>query len=313
MNYGRLLKECHDRIKPYIHHTPVMTSRTINRISGTEVFFKCENFQRMGAFKMRGATNAILQLSEEQKAKGVVTHSSGNFAQAVALASMELNVEATIVMTENAPSSKKNAVKEYGGTIVECASNIIAREDEADRIVRETGSTLLHPSNQLSVILGQGTAAMELMEEVKNLDILLAPVGGGGLLAGTGLAAKYIGGGVEVVAGEPQTMDDAYRSFHSGKIELNDSLSHSIADGLRTNLGDVNFPIIMDTVSEIVRVKESDIISSMKTVYQHMKITIEPSSAVPVAALIYNPHRFRNKRVGVILSGGNVDLDNLPF
>ena len=306
-----LLDSC-ARVTPYVHNTPVLQSRLLNEIVGADVFFKCENFQRMGAFKMRGATNAILQLSEAQQERGVVTHSSGNFAQAVSLAAKNLGVKANIVMPENAPQVKKEAVMGYGGIITECESTIQAREATANKIVTETGATFIHPSNDMDVILGNATSGMELLEEQPDLDAVFTPVGGGGLVAGTALAANYYGANCVVVGGEPMLSDDAYRSLQSGKIQT-DTSSETIADGLRTHLGNINFPIIQKHVEKIVRVEESEIISALKLIYERLKIIVEPSSAVAFAALLKDKHQFKNKKIGVILSGGNVDLTKLPF
>ena len=306
------LIECHKRIAPYIHKTPVLTSRLLNNMVGAELFFKCENFQRMGAYKMRGATNAILQLTEEQKSMGVVTHSSGNFAQALSLAANSLGVKAYIVMPSSAPQVKKDAVKEYGGKILECESTLEARNAMADRIRSETGATFIHPSNDLNVIAGQGTACMELLEEKPDLDFVVVPVGGGGLIAGTALAAHYFGNNCKVIGGEPFEVDDAYRSLISGKIELNKT-TDTIADGLKTQLGDKNFPLIRKYVNSIIRVTEDEIITAMQLVWERMKIIIEPSSAVAFAAVLREKEKFKGKKVGIIISGGNVDLKNLPF
>lgn len=306
------LQNIHDRIKPHIHRTPVLSSRLINDLCGARVFFKCENFQKMGAFKMRGAANAILNLTEAQKNKGVVTHSSGNFAQALSLAAKQIGITAYIVMSKNAPQVKKDAVKTYGGIIIECDSNIQAREDEAHRIVVEKGASFIHPSNDENVIHGQGTAAIELLEDHPDLDYIFTPVGGGGLLAGTLLAAKHFSKHCKVIAGEPKAVDDAYRSLLSGNIEKNKT-TNTIADGLRTYLGDRNFPIIKKHVEKIIRVEEDEIIDAMKLVWERMKIIIEPSSAVAFAAVLKEKETFKNKTIGVIISGGNVDLKNLPF
>jgi threonine dehydratase len=311
MNQKTLI-EVHNRIKPFIHNTPVLTSRLLNDIAGTQVFFKCENFQKMGAFKMRGAANAILSLTEEERLKGVVTHSSGNFAQAVALAANQLGVKSYIVMPKNVPQVKKDAVRAYGGEIIESESTPIAREEMADKIQQETGATFLHPSNQDEVIYGNATAAKELLQEHPNLDFILAPVGGGGLIAGTALAAHYFGNNCKVIGGEPSQADDAFRSLKSGKIEFNDTVN-TVADGLRTNLGDRNFPIIQKYVERIILVDEDDIIHAMRLIWERLKIIIEPSCAVPFAALIKEREQFKNKTIGIILSGGNVDVKNLPF
>lgn len=312
MNKEILIK-VHDRIRPYVHRTPVLTSQLLNDLSGVKMFFKCENFQKMGAFKMRGATNAILSLSEDQRKKGVVTHSSGNFAQALSLAAKGVGVKAYIIMPKNAPQVKKNAVMGYGGEIIESDSTPIAREELAEKIRIEKGTTFIHPSNDDQVIFGQGTAAMELLEDYPKLDYIFTPVGGGGLIAGTALAAKYFSDKCKVIGGEPKNMDDAFRSLQSGKIEFNENGATTIADGLRTILGDRNFPIIKEYVERIIRVDEDDIVQSMKLIWERMKIIVEPSSAVAFAALLKEKEKFKNKNVGIIISGGNVDLKHLPF
>lgn len=307
-----MLAKAGSDIKPYIHRTPVLTSRSINNITGAEIFFKCENFQRMGAFKMRGATNAILNLPDDKKLNGVVTHSSGNMAQAVSLGAKANDIPAFIVMPENAPSVKKEAVRSYGGIITEVESTIQAREKAAFDIVNAKNATLIHPSNDLHVIIGQGTSALELLEDYPELEAIVVPVGGGGLLAGSAIAGHYFGKNCRVYAGEPMECDDAYRSLQSGQIEKNDSID-TIADGLRTHLGDINFPIIQKYVESIIRVEEEEIIQAMRIIWERMKIIIEPSCAVPLAAVIKDPNEFKGKRVGIILSGGNVDLQKLPF
>jgi len=306
-----ILAAC-DRVRPYVHRTPVLTSTLLNEFSGSQLYFKCENFQKMGAFKMRGAVNAIRQLSEAQKQAGVVTHSSGNFAQAVSLAARNLGVKAYIVMPNNAPAVKKAAVKDYGGIITECEPTLEAREATSQQIVQETGATFLHPSNDLNVILGNATATAELIEEYSDLDFVFAPIGGGGLIAGTALSAHHFTSHCQVIGGEPLEADDAFRSLQSGTIETNKTTT-TIADGLRTQLGDVNFPIIKALVPEIIRVDEDEIVEAMRLVWERLKIVIEPSSAVPVAALLREKHRFQNKKIGIIVSGGNIDVENLPF
>ena len=295
MNKEKLL-EVHERVKPYIHRTPVLSSELINEMVEAKLFFKCENFQKMGAFKMRGAANAILCLSKEEQNKGVVTHSSGNFAQALSLAAKKIGVKAYIVMPKNAPQVKKNAVKTYGGVIIECDSNPVAREEMAAQVQKETGATFIHPSNDDDVIHGQGTAAIELLEEEPQLDYIFTPVGGGGLIAGTALAAKYFSNKCKVIGGEPKNADDAFRSKQSGKIEYNEKVN-TIADGLRTFLGDRNFPIIMNDVERIILVEEEEIVEAMKLVWERMKIIIEPSSAVAFAALLKEKEQFKNKDV----------------
>ncbi|PVW17108.1 pyridoxal-phosphate dependent enzyme [Marixanthomonas spongiae] len=302
----------YNRVRPFVHQTPVLTSHLLNALAETELYFKCENFQKMGAFKMRGAVNAILQLSEAQKNNGVVTHSSGNFAQALSLAAKNIGVKAYIVMPKNAPQIKKNAVKGYGGIITESQSTLKAREAAADRIQTETGATFIHPSNNTEVILGQGTAAIELLKKHPDLNYIVTPVGGGGLIAGSALAAHYLSKKCQVIGSEPFEADDAWRSLQSGKIETNQT-ANTIADGLRTNLGDKNFPIIKKLVPEIIRVEETEIIQAMQLIWERMKIAVEPSSAVALAAILQKKPFFENKKVGVIISGGNVDLKNLPF
>ena len=308
----QIVIEAGNRVAPFVHRTPVLTSRLLNEMAGAEVFFKCENLQKMGAFKMRGAINAIQQLSEAQKKAGVVTHSSGNFGQALALAAKNLGVNAYIVMPSSAPAVKIEAVKSYGGLVTITEPTLEAREKSAAIIVAEKGAVFLHPSNDMNVILGQGTAALELLQDQPGLEYIMSPVGGGGLIAGTALAAHYLGNNCRVIGAEPMEVDDAYRAFKSGKIEYNTS-TDTIADGLKTNLGDINFPIIMELVSDIIRVEEGEIVNAMKLIWERMKLVIEPSSAVPFAALLKEREKFKNKKVGIILSGGNVELSNLPF
>ncbi|HNV29079.1 MAG TPA: pyridoxal-phosphate dependent enzyme [Cyclobacteriaceae bacterium] len=310
MNIDRqTIEQAHERIKPYIHHTPVLTSQSIDDEAGCEVFFKCENFQKVGAFKARGAMNAALSLTPEQLSKGLATHSSGNHAQALARAAKILGVKSYIVMPRTAPDIKKRGVKGYGGEIFECEPTLQAREATLAEVIKKTGSTEIHPFNNYEVIAGQATAAKELFERIKDLDVIMAPVGGGGLLSGTALAAKYFSPKTKVIAGEPAGSDDAYRSMQSGKIEQ--AQSQTIADGLLTTLGDKTFPIIRELVSEVITVSDEQIIAAMRMVWERMKIIIEPSCAVPLAALLKEKKRFKGKRVGIILSGGNVDLDKV--
>lgn len=306
------LEFAYKQVSPYIYNTPILTSRLLDDISGVSLFFKCENFQKMGAFKMRGAVNAILSLPPLQQQKGVVTHSSGNFGQAVALAAKNLGLKAYIVMPENAPEVKKQAVQDYGAQIILCQSTLKAREETSETIVQEKGATFLHPSNQIEVILGNATAGIELLQNQPNLDIIMAPVGGGGLIAGTALAAKYFGKNCKTIGGEPQAVNDAYRSLQSGKIEQN-TTTDTLADGLKTQLGSINFPIITKLVDSIICVEEQEIIDAMRLIWERLKIIIEPSCAVPFAALLKQNKQFKKKQVGIILSGGNVDLSNLPF
>lgn len=300
------ITEAHERIKSFVHRTPVMTSERINEIAGCSVFFKCENFQKVGAFKARGAMNAALQLTPEQRAKGIATHSSGNHAQAIARAAKILGIPAYIVMPSSAPEIKKKGVRGYGGEIFECENNLASRESTLLDVITKTGATEIHPFNNYEVIAGQATAAKELIEDTPQLDFMLVPVGGGGLLSGTLLAAKYFSPSTNVIAGEPAGADDAYRSLQSGKIEA--SQSNTIADGLLTSLGDKTFPIIRDHVAKIITVTEDEIIAAMRLIWERMKIIVEPSCAVPFAAVLKEKNEFNGKKVGIILSGGNVDL-----
>ncbi|RUT80182.1 pyridoxal-phosphate dependent enzyme [Ancylomarina longa] len=306
------LLETQQRIQAFIHRTPVLSSQLINEMIGADIYFKCENFQKMGAFKMRGATNAILQLSEIEKGFGVATHSSGNFAQALALAAKLQGMKAYIVMPSNAPQVKKNAVKGYGGEIIECTPTLEARETTLTEVVNKTGAVFLHPYNDYHVIEGQATAAMELIEDHNDLEVIFAPVGGGGLLSGTALAAHYFSPDTKVIAGEPMGADDAWQSFQKGEIVLQTN-PQTIADGLLTSLGDKTFPIIKDHVSDIIRVEEEEIIAAMRLIWERMKIVVEPSSAVALAALIKEKSKYKGKKIGIILSGGNVELTKLPF
>ncbi len=310
--YKEQLIQTHHRIAPYIHNTPILSSRLINDLIGADLVFKCENFQKMGAFKMRGATNAIMQLSDKQKQQGVVTHSSGNFAQALSLAAQSLGVKAYIVMPNTAPEVKKNAVRGYGGEIVECEPTLTARENAANEIAERSGATFIHPSNDFNVILGQGTAAKELLEEQPDLQYIFTPIGGGGLVAGTIIATTYFGKNCKVISGEPFEVDDAYRSLQSGVIESNKT-TNTIADGLKTQLGDINFPIIKDGIERIIRVSEQEIVNAMQLIWERLKIVCESSAAVALAALIKEKEHFKGKSIGIIISGGNVDLAKLPF
>lgn len=300
------------RIQAHIHETPILTSRLFNEQIGAEVFFKCENFQRTGSYKMRGATNAILLLSEEQQKKGVITHSSGNFAQAVALAAQSIGVPACIVMPSDAPQVKRKGTEQYGAAITTCEPGLSAREVATERIIEEQGVSFIHPSNDIRVIYGQGTAALELLKTHPDLDHLITPVGGGGLLAGTILAVNALASPCQVWGAEPFEVDDAFRSIRSGQIETNET-TNTIADGLRTQLGDVSFPIIESGVKDIIRVTEDEIKAAMKWIWERMKIIIEPSSAVAVAAVIREKDRFKGKKVGIVISGGNTDLDPPVF
>jgi threonine dehydratase len=300
------------RIKPYIHRTPLLTNQSLNEKVGAKVFLKCENFQKVGAFKFRGACNAVFSLSDEESARGVSTHSSGNHAQALALAARLRGIPAYIVMPNNAPAVKKAAVAGYGGIITFCEPTLAAREATLAQIVRETGSEVVHPYNDERVIAGQGTVVLELLEEVPELEVIIAPVGGGGLLSGTAIAAKEIKKGIRVIAGEPEMANDAYRSLQAGEI-IPSVKPKTIADGLLTSLGNKTFPIIQERVEQIVTVSEQGIVDSMKFIWERAKIIIEPSSAVAVGVLWERKIDLAGLNVGVILSGGNVDLEKLPW
>ena len=300
------------RIKPYAHRTPVLTCSSLNRLVGAELWCKCENFQKVGAFKFRGACNAVFSLAEPEARHGVATHSSGNHAAAVALAAQLRGIKAHIVMPENAAAVKKTAVAGYGGGIVYCAPTLAAREATLEHVVHDTGATFIHPYNDARVIAGQGTAALELLTDVPDLDVLMAPVGGGGLLSGTAIATAALAPATQVVAAEPEAADDAYRSLQEGRI-VPALEPRTIADGLRTSLGELTFAIIQRHVQQIVTVSEAAIISAMRHVWERMKIVIEPSAAVPIGALLEGRIDLTGKRIGVILSGGNVDLDSIPW
>lgn len=301
--------DAHERIKPYVHRTPVMTSESINSMAGCSVFFKCENLQNVGAFKARGAMNAALSLSPEERAKGVATHSSGNHAQALARAAKILGIRSYIVMPRTAPEIKKKGVLGYGGEIFECEPTLQARETTLKEVIKKTGATEIHPFNNYDVMTGQATAAKELFEEVNDLDYIIAPVGGGGLLSGISLATKFFSPKTTVLAGEPAGADDAFRSMQSGKIET--SQANTIADGLLTSLGDKTFPIIRENVKEIITVTDQEIIDAMRMVWERLKIVVETSGSVPFAALLKAKEKLKGKRVGVIFSGGNVDLEKV--
>jgi threonine dehydratase len=303
------ITQAHERIKPYIHRTPVMKSESINEMAGCHIYFKCENFQKVGAFKARGAMNAALLIPEADRKKGLATHSSGNHAQALARAGKILDVKSYIVMPRTAPEIKKRGVRGYGGEIFECEPTLAARESTLAEVIAKTGATEIHPFNNYDVIAGQATAAKELFSDAPHLEFLLAPVGGGGLLSGTALAAKYFSPGTIVIAGEPAGSDDAYRSLQSGKIEQ--AQSQTIADGLLTTLGDKTFPIIKDNVREVITVTDAEIINAMRIVWERLKIIVEPSCVVPFAAVLKEKEKFAGKNVGIILSGGNVDLEKV--
>ena len=308
----RDIQQAAERIKPYIHHTPVLTNESLNRQVGVQVFLKCENLQKVGAFKFRGACNAVYSLSDAEAARGVCTHSSGNHAQALALAAKMRGIPAYIVMPSNAPLVKKNAVDGYGGQITFCEPTLEARESTLDRVRLDTGANVVHPYNGERVIAGQGTAALELLEDIPDLDVIIAPVGGGGLLSGTSIAATGIRKGIRVIAGEPEMADYAFRSVKAGKI-IPSTNPKSMADGLLSSLGQINFPIIQDRVEQIVTVSETGITEAMKFIWERAKIIIEPSAAVGVGVLWEKKIDLSGLKIGVIISGGNVDLNKLPW
>lgn len=306
------VEAAHRKIKGFIHRTPVLTSKSIDHIVGANLYFKCENLQKVGAFKFRGACNAVFSLTEDKMWNGVATHSSGNHAAALALAARMREISAFIVMPENSPEIKKRAVAGYGAKITFCYPSLQARESTLTRVIAETGATEIHPYNNFEVIAGQGTAAKELIEDYGGFDIILAPVGGGGLLSGTAIAVRHLLPGCQVIAAEPAGADDAFRSFRAGEIHPSVN-PKTIADGLLTSLGERNFAIIRQKVDDIVTVSEEHIVEAMRLVWERMKIIIEPSSAVPLAAIIEGKVDVKDKKVGVILSGGNLDLGKLPF
>jgi threonine dehydratase len=306
------IREAAERIRPYIHRTPVLTCKTIDAMVGGQIYFKCENFQKAGAFKFRGASNAVFSLADDEAGHGVATHSSGNHAAALALAARVRGVKAYVVMPQNAPQVKRNAVAGYGAEITFCRPTLQAREETLAKVVGETGAATVHPYNDYRVIAGQATAALELLEDVSDLDIVMAPIGGGGLACGTALSTRFISPRTGVIAAEPMGADDAYRSYRSGKLVPSEN-PKTIADGLLTSLGDKTFPIVKDFLDDIVTVGEEGIIEAMRCIWERMKIIVEPSAAVPLGALLTRRLDVSNKRVGVILSGGNVDLDKLPW
>jgi len=306
------IQQAHLRIERFVHRTPVLTSESIDHISGTHVYFKCENFQKVGAFKYRGATNALISLNEKERVKGVATHSSGNHAAALALAAARNGIHCYVAMPHNAPRTKIEAVRNYGAEITFCEPTLQSREETIAVILKKTGAVFIHPFDNFQVINGQGTAAKEFLEDKPGLDTLLVPVGGGGLLSGSVIAAKSMNPGIKVFGCEPSNANDAYRSFKSGKIfpSVNPK---TIADGLLTSLSELTFQIIYGMADDIFTVSEESILLAMRLIWERMKIIIEPSSAVAMAVLIENQKLFSDKNVGIILSGGNVDLSNLPF
>jgi threonine dehydratase len=306
------VKNAYLKIRPKVHRTPVLSSKKVNEQAGAELFFKCENFQKVGAFKFRGATHAVGELSDKEAQKGVATHSSGNHAQAVALAAKIRGIPAHIVMPEDAPQVKVNAVKDYGAEITFCEPTQQAREENLKRVVEQTGATFIHPYDEPRMIMGQGSAAIELLEDFPNLDAILAPVGGGGLISGTAIAVSELAPKTKVIGVEPEVANDAYLSFNSGKLHPVQS-TQTVADGLRTSLSPLTFKCIQEHVDEIVTVSEQEIIEAMRFIWERMKIIIEPSSAVPVAAVFQGKVNMEGKKAGIIISGGNMDLNELPW
>jgi len=307
-----IIKAAAERIRPYVHLTPVLTSESLNRMLNATLFFKCENFQKAGAFKSRGACNVVFSLPEDLIEKGVATHSSGNHAQALARAAGIRGCKAYIVMPETAPRVKVEAVKGYGGNITFCKPTLASREETLRRVVERTGATEIHPYNDYRIIAGQATAAREFYNQVDQLDIIMTPVGGGGLLSGTALSTRYLSPATQVIAAEPANADDAFRSFTTKEL-LPSIHPNTIADGLLTSLGTLTFPIILENVHRILTASEESIIQAMIITWERLKIIIEPSSAVPMAVMLENPEIFSGKRVGIILTGGNVSLHNLPW
>ena len=302
----------HKRIEPHIRRTPVRTSDHLDEISGARLFFKCENFQEPGAFKVRGAANAVFGLEGKQAEKGVATHSSGNHASCLSYAAMKRGVPCNVVMPHTAPQAKKDTVRRYGGNITECEPSTSAREEAFAKVQAETGGDFVHPYNDPRVVAGQGTCSKELIEQTDGLDMVVAPIGGGGMVSGTCLTLSTLAPETKVVAAEPEQADDAYRSFKAGKI-IADDAPKSVADGLLVPLKDLTWHFVSRHVAEIFTVSEKEIVDAMKLAWKHLRVVAEPSSSVPLAAILKNPDAFKGKRVGVVVTGGNVDLDKLPW
>jgi threonine dehydratase len=301
-----------ERITPHIHRTPVLTSRMLNELTGAELFFKCENLQKAGAFKARGASNAVFGLPDEQARKGVATHSSGNHGTCLSYAAGRRGIPCTVVMPRTAPQAKKDAVRGYGGRVVECEPSTSSREAVFAEIVVETGAEFVHPYNDPRVIAGQATCSAELIEQVQGLNAVVAPIGGGGMVSGTCLTLSNLAPEVEIYAAEPKQADDAYRSFKAGHI-IADDAPETIADGLKVPLKELTWHFVQNHVTDILTASEAEIVDAMKLIWKRLKIVMEPSSAVPLATILKNPDVFAGKRVGVIITGGNVDLDKLPW
>ena len=306
------IEKAHQRISKHIHNTPILTSDSLDNELGSNLFFKCENFQKTGSFKIRGATNSILQLKHTEIKNGIITTSSGNHGAAVAFIADKIGTSSKIIMPNNTPKNKIENVQRYGGEIFYCEPNIKSREDTLEKMIQKSGGSIIHPYNDEKIIAGQGTAAKELIEKVPDLDVIICPVSGGGLLSGTLLAAKNLKPGIKVFGAEPENADDTYRSILNNKIMSNET-TDTIADGLRAQVGTVTFPIIKENVDKILLVSEEMIISSMYMIWQRLKIIIEPSCSIVLAALMLNSNRFLNKKVGLILTGGNYDLKQIPW
>lgn len=306
------IRAAHERIRQYIHNTPVLTSQQLNRIFGCSLFFKCENFQKTGAFKFRGATNAVMSLTESEKNKGVVTHSSGNHGAALSLAASINGIKSFVVMPENAPAIKKNAVAGYGASITFCKPTLQSRQDMCNEIMEREGAALIHPYDNFNVVCGQGTATLELLKEIEDLEVIVAPIGGGGLMSGTSTVARSMKSNIKVIGAEPLNANDAWKSFRTGNLipSVNPS---TIADGLLTSLSELTFTVIRKNVDDIFTVTEESIIRSMQLIWERMKIIVEPSAATVLAAVMENAGYFTGKKTGLIISGGNVDLKRLPF
>ena len=306
------IEKAHQRISDHIHNTPILTSDSLDNELGSNLFFKCENFQKTGSFKIRGATNSILQLNDTEIKNGIITTSSGNHGAAVAFIANKIGASSKIIMPNNTPKNKIENVQRYGGEIFYCEPNIKSREDTLEKMIQKSGGSIIHPYNDEKIIAGQGTAAKELIEKVPDLDAIICPVSGGGLLSGTLLAAKNLKPGIKVFGAEPENADDTYRSILNNKIMSNET-TDTIADGLRAQVGTVTFPIIKENVDKILLVSEEMIISSMYMIWQRLKIIIEPSCSIVLAALMLNSNKFLNKKVGLILTGGNYDLKQIPW
>lgn len=302
----------HDRIRPYIHRTPILTSETFDAMVGAELFFKCENYQKAGAFKARGASNAVFSLTDAQAARGVATHSSGNHGLSLAYAAGRRGIPCQVVMPRTAPEPKKAAVRDYGGTVVECEPSTTSREAVFAEVVAKTGAEFVHPYNDPRVIAGQGTCSKEMFEELGALDAIIAPIGGGGMISGTCLAMSHLSPSTKIYAAEPTAADDAYQSFKTGAIVAYDA-PVTIADGLKVPLKDRTWHFVQKYVTDVLLADEDEIIAAMRLTWERMKIVMEPSCAVPLAAILRNKHLFAGRRVGVVITGGNVDLDKLPW